>query len=73
MSKGFAKIKCSMKIKHNIIFIMKLPVNNTEPFHTTQCVTISYKIRYVYLVARDIGFFYKFLHSLLINYYKLQN
>lgn len=53
------EIKTNMKIKHNIIFIMKLPVNNTEPFHKT--VSSIYKIHYNNLVARNnLGLFIKF-------------
>jgi hypothetical protein len=45
------EIKNVIKIKHNIIFIMKLPVNNTEPFHKT--VSSIYKIIYINLVAQN--------------------
>lgn len=51
-----------MKIKHNIIFIMKLPVNNTEPFHKTQCVFDFIQDPFITILSRGIivGFFINF-------------
>lgn len=32
---------------------MKVPVNNTEPFHKTQCLRFNTRFIYSHLVARN--------------------